>query len=76
MTSQERAFLLAHAAEELATAADLTLEEAVRMLVPFTADNRTTIQCGQQFAAVSAWGRLLYLTARPALRGACHPDLN
>jgi hypothetical protein len=76
MSDQEREFLLDRAREQLAKAGDLTLEEAGQLLRNFSLENRLTIQCGQQFACVSAYGRLLYVTARSALRGACHPDMN
>jgi len=76
MSAAERDYLLDQAARRLATAADLEVEEARRLLEPFTPQNQTTIQCGEQFAAVSAWGRLLYVAARSELRGICHPDAN
>jgi hypothetical protein len=76
MTEAEREYLLDQASERLASAADLTGQEARRLIDPMTADNQTTIQCGQQFACVSAFGRLLVVFARVELRGRCHPDLN
>lgn len=76
MSPAERAYLLDQAARRLATAADLELDEARRLLEPMTPENQTTIQCGPQFACVSAFGRLLYVAARVELRGACHPDAN
>jgi hypothetical protein len=76
MSHAERTYLLDQAARTLARVGDLTVEEAERTLYPFTSENPTTIQCGEQFACVSAWGRLLYVIARSELRGICHPDAN
>ena len=76
MSAEEREYLLDMASEQLARAADLDPAEARHLLEPFTPDNQTTIQCGAQFACVSAFGRLLVVFARVELRGRCHPDLN
>jgi hypothetical protein len=76
MSAAEREYLLDQAARRLAVAADLEVAEARRLLEPMTPENQTTIQCGRQFAAVMAYGRLLYVAARVELRGACHPDAN
>jgi hypothetical protein len=76
MTEAEREYLLHQASAQLARTVDLEPAEARRLVEPMTADNQTTIQCGQQFACVSAFGRLLVVFARVELRGRCHPDLN
>ena len=76
MSQAERDYLLVQGARVLAEAADLRGEEAYRLLYPFTAENRTTIQAGAGFAAVLAWERILFTIHRNDLRGLCHPDLN
>jgi hypothetical protein len=76
MTGQERMELLSRAREALATATDVTAEDAGKLLTDCALEGELTIQCGDQFAVVSAWGRLLTVMARVELRGVCHPDAN
>ena len=76
MSQAERDYLLVQGARVLAEAADLKGEESYRLLYPMTAENRTTIQAGAGFAAVVAYGRLLYIVKRHQLRGICHPEKN
>ena len=76
MTEAERDYLLVRGAKMLARVADLSGEEAYRLIHPFTPENQTTIQCGREFACISAFGRLLFVTNRRDLRGACHPERN
>jgi hypothetical protein len=63
-------------AKVLAGAADLSGEEAYRLIYPMTPENRTTIQAGAGYAAIFAYGRLLYTVRRHDLRGYCHPERN
>jgi hypothetical protein len=76
MTTAECDYLLIMGARILARAADLSGEEAYRLLHPFTPENRTTIQCNREFACISAFGRLLYVINRHDLAGRCHPERN
>jgi hypothetical protein len=76
MTDQERLELLDRAREALAKQADLTPKVAGRLMHQAAAEGEFTIQCGDQFAIVTAWGRLLTVMARVELRGVCHPDAN
>jgi hypothetical protein len=76
MSDAEKDYLLLQGARMLARVADLSGEEAYRLIHPFTAENRTTLQAGAGFAAVFAYGRLLYTVRRNDLRGLCHPERN
>ena len=76
MSQAERDYPLVQGARVLAEAADLRGDEAYRLLYPFTAENRTTLQAGSGFAAIFAFGRLLYTVRRHDLRGICHPEKN
>lgn len=76
MSEAEKDFLLFQGARMLARIGNLTGEEAYRLIHPFTAENRTTIQCSREFACISSFGRLLYVINRRDLRGACHPERN
>jgi hypothetical protein len=76
MSGAERDFLIFQGAKMLARLTDLTGEEAYRLIHPFTPENRTTIQCGREFACISAFDRLLFVINRRELRGLCHPDAN
>jgi hypothetical protein len=35
-----------------------------------------TLQCGEQFAVVTMYGRVLAVFARTELAGVCHPERN
>ena len=76
MSEAERDYLLFQGAKMLARGADLGGEEAYRLIYPFTEENRTTIQCGREFACISAFDRLLFVINRRKLRGLCHPERN
>jgi hypothetical protein len=76
MSEAERDYLLLQGARSLARVADLSGEEAYRLIYPFTPENQTTLQAGAGFAAVFAYGRLLYTVRRHDLRGICHPERN
>jgi hypothetical protein len=76
MSEAERDYLLFQGARALALAGDLGGEEAYRLIYPFTPENRTTIQCGREFACISAFDRLLFVINRRELRGLCHPERN
>ena len=76
MTDAERDYLILQGAKMLARLTDLTGEEAYRLIHPFTPENRTTIQCGREFACISAFDRLLFVINRRELAGLCHPERN
>jgi hypothetical protein len=76
MSEAERDYLLFQGAKMLARVADLSGEEAYRLIHPFTEENRTTIQCSSSFACISAFGRLLYIVNRNDLAGYVHPERN
>jgi hypothetical protein len=76
LTDAERDCLLWLGAAMLAEAADLDPQQARRLIHPMTTENRTTLQAGFGFAAVMAYGRLLYVIKRHKLRGICHPESN
>jgi hypothetical protein len=76
MSDEEHMYLLDRAREHLARAGDLTLDEAGRLLHECSTENQLTIQASDQFAIVSAWGRLLIVLARVELHGVCHPEQN
>lgn len=76
LSQAEKDWLLLQGARRLALAADLEGDEAYRLIYPFTPENQTTLQAGAGFAAVFAYGRLLYTIRRQDLRGICHPERN
>jgi|SRR5215217_5271302 len=76
MSEAERDYLLFQGAKMLARIADLSGEEAYRLIHPFTEENQTTIQCSRDIACISAFGRVLYVVNRRDLRGLCHPERN
>lgn len=76
MSDAERNHLLLEGAKMLARLTDLSGEEAYRLIYPFTPENKTTIQCGREFACISAFDRLLFVINRRELRGLCHPERN
>jgi hypothetical protein len=76
LSQAEKDYLLLQGARTLARAADLSGEEAYRLIHPFTRENRTTLQAGAGFAAVFAFDHLLYTIRRHQLRGICHPENN
>jgi hypothetical protein len=76
MSEAEKDYLLLQGARMLARVADVSGEEAYRLIYPFTEENRTTIQCSREFACISAFGRLLFVVNRRDLRGLCHPERN
>jgi hypothetical protein len=76
MSEAERDYLLFQGAKMLARVADLSGEEAYRLIHPFTEENRTTIQCSRTFACISAFDRLLFVINRRELAGLCHPERN
>jgi hypothetical protein len=76
MSQAEKDYLLLQGARMLARAGDLSGDEAYRLIYPFTPENQTTLQAGAGFAAVFAYGRLLYTVRRQDLHGICHPEHN
>jgi hypothetical protein len=76
LSEAEKDWLLLMGAKTLARVADLDPAQAYRLIHPMTAENQTTIQAGSGFAAIFAYGRLLYTTSRHDLRGTVHPERN
>jgi phage gp29-like protein len=76
MTDQERQTLLDRAREVLARTLGKTLDEAGKLMFQAADEGEFTVQAGNEFACVMAWGRVLYVANRTELRGACHPERN
>jgi hypothetical protein len=76
MTDLERDYLLDQGRRSLAKIGDLTLDEATELMADFCEENQLTIQCSDQFAVVTAYGRILAVFARSELRGRVHPGSN
>jgi hypothetical protein len=76
MTDLEQDHLLNEACRNLAKMRNLSVGEAAELLAEFNEGNQLAIQCSQQFAVVSAYGRILAVFSRSALRGVVHPESN
>lgn len=76
LTDVEHQHLLDRARETLARATGETLENAGRAMHQAAAEGEFTLQCGEQFAVVTIYGRVLTVYARVELAGVCHPELN
>ena len=76
LTETEHRHLLDKARETLARATGETLENAGRAMHQAAAEGEFTLQCGDQFAVVTIYGRVLTVYARVELAGVCHPELN
>lgn len=75
-TDAERQYMLDKARESLVRALDVTPEQAGKILHNAALRGDLTEQYSAQFAVVTLEGRILYVLARTALRGACHPEHN
>jgi hypothetical protein len=75
-SNEERQYMLDRARENLARVVDISLEDAGKALHQATLRGELTEQYSEQFAVVSLQGRILYVLARTALRGVCHPEQN
>jgi hypothetical protein len=76
LTDFEREHLLAVARENLAREAQVTLADAGKTIIEAADRGAFTLQCGQQFATVTMYGRLLVVYHRVELAGRCHPERN
>jgi AAA domain len=76
LTETEHQHLLAVARENLAREAQVTLAAAGKTIIEAADRGAFTLQCGEQFAAVSIYGRLLVVYTRVELAGRCHPERN
>lgn len=76
LTDIEHQHLLDKARETLARATGETLENAGRAMHQAAAEGEFTLQCGDQFAVVTMYGRILTVYARVELAGVCHPEHN
>ena len=54
----------------------MTLAAADKTIIEAADRGAFTLQCGEQFAAVSIYGRLLVVYTRVELAGRCHPERN
>jgi hypothetical protein len=76
LTDAEHQYLLDKARENLAKATGETLENAGRAMFKAADEGEFVLQCGEQFATVAIYGRLLVVYARIELAGAVHPEFN
>jgi hypothetical protein len=70
------ATLLDLARENLARGTGETLEMAGRAMEEALDEGEFTLQCGEQFATVTIYGRILVVYTRVELAGRCHPERN
>jgi hypothetical protein len=76
LTEAEHRHLLDKARENLARGTGETLEMAGKAMFKAADEGEFTLQCGDQFAVVTMYGRVLTVYARVELAGVCHPELN
>jgi hypothetical protein len=76
LTDVEHQHLLDKARETLARATGETLEMAGKAMFKAADEGKFTLQCSDQFAVVTMYGRVLVVYARVELAGVCHPELN
>ena len=76
LTDYEREHLLAVARENLAREAQVTLAAAGKTIIEAADRGAFTLQCGQQFATVCIYNRILVVYSRVELAGRCHPERN
>lgn len=76
LTEVEHRYLLDLARENLARGTGETLEMAGKAMFKAADEGEFTLQCGEQFATVTMYGRLLVVLARVELAGCCHPERN
>jgi hypothetical protein len=76
LTEAEHRHLLDLARETLARATGETLDNAGRAMFEAADEGEFTIQCGEQFATVTIYGRLVVVYTRVELAGRCHPERN
>jgi hypothetical protein len=76
LTDAEHRHLLDLARENLARGTSETLEMAGNAMAKAADEGEFTLQCGQRFATVTIYGRLLVVYTRVELAGTCHPERN
>jgi hypothetical protein len=76
LTEAEHRHLLDLARENLARGTGETLEMAGKAMFKAADEGEFTLQCGEQFATVTVYGRLLVVYTRVELAGRCHPERN
>ena len=76
LTEAEHRHLLDLAQENLARGTGETLEMAGKAMQEAADEGEFTLQCGEQFATVTVYGRLLVVYTRVELAGRCHPERN
>jgi hypothetical protein len=76
LTDVERQHLLDVARENLARGTGETLEMAGKAMFKACDEGEFTMQCGEQFAVVTMYGRILLVYNRHELAGVCHPERN
>jgi hypothetical protein len=76
LTDAEHRHLLDLARENLAREAQVTLAAAGKTIIEAADRGAFTLQCGQQFATVCIYGRILVVYTRVELAGRCHPERN
>lgn len=76
LSDAERVELLDRARHVIAREFGVTLEDAYRAMYEGANHGDVEVRCGEQFAAVFAWGRVIHCATRAELRGVVHPDLN
>jgi hypothetical protein len=76
LTEAEHRYLLDLARENLARGTGETLQNAGRAMHQAATEDEFTLQCSDQFAVVTIYGRLLVVLARVELAGRVHPECN
>jgi hypothetical protein len=76
LTETEHRHLLDKARENLARGTGETLEMAGKAMFKAADEGEFTLQCSDQFAVVTMYGRVLVVYARVELAGVCHPEHN
>jgi hypothetical protein len=76
LTEFEHRHLLSVARENLAREAQVTLAAAGKTIIEAADRGAFTLQCGQQFATVCIYRRVLVVYTRVELAGRCHPERN
>jgi hypothetical protein len=76
LTDMEHEHLLNVARENLARGTGETLEMAGKAMFKAADEGEFTLQCGDQFATVVMYGRLILVMGRVELAGVCHPERN
>jgi len=76
LTEAEHRHLLDLARENLARGTGETLEMAGKAMFKAADEGEFTLLCGEQFATVTIYGRLLVVYSRVELAGRCHPERN